>query len=253
MVVLIPLLHLGALAALARPALGPILFALFGWAVGQLSLALGYHRLFSHASYQARPWLRYLLAFLSVQTLQGGIISWAAVHRKHHGLADTDEDPHSPRHGFWWAYWGWMFHEIPARSDPGVRARYCPDLLKDPGLVFFEKTHLIQVALVAWLLYALGGWAWLLWGFFVRVCLVMHATNTVSSFCHGHGYRNHRTADLSTNNFWVNLITFGEGWHNNHHHRPGSARMQYRWWEFDPGWWLLRAFERLGWIRDLRR
>lgn len=250
-VILMPLLHLAALSALLFPSRSGLCICLIWGALAQLGLTLGYHRLFSHASFRPRPWLRYTMAMLAIQTFHGGPIAWAAVHRKHHAHSDQEGDPHSPRHNFWWAQCLWLIHEHPLRVDPGLKQRYCADLLADRGLVWIDRLNFPVIALGAALLYYFGGWTWLTWGFFVRVVLNLHITNMVNSLCHTFGYRNYATKDHSTNHPLVSLLTFGEGWHNNHHHAPGSACLQHRWWEFDPG--CLLAFERLGWITDLRR
>jgi len=252
MVLIMPLLHLLGLAALLYPSPSGMLICLVWGAAAQIGLTLGYHRLFSHGSFQPRPWLRYTLAFLAIQTFHGGPIGWAAVHRKHHAHADQEGDPHSPRHNFFWAQCLWLVHEHPLRVDPGLPQRYCKDLLADRGLVALEYLHFPIVVAGAGLLSASGGLAWLLWGFFMRFLLNLHITNLVNSLCHTHGYRNYDTRDCSTNHPLVALLTFGEGWHNNHHHAPGSACLKHRWWEWDPGWWILRGMQRLGWIGELR-
>lgn len=245
--------HLGALAApffFSWSALG---VALVLYVLTAMSITLGYHRLLTHQSYQAKPWLARALVFLASQSAQAGPAVWVAIHRQHHANADSEDDPHDASRGFWWSHLGWMTVLTPRRLDPDFTRRLARDVLSEPFYAFLDRWFLALCALTMLVLYALGGWPWVFWGVFVRVAAVFHATWLVNSAAHRYGYRSYQTQDLSTNCWWVALLTFGEGWHNNHHAFPRSARHGMRWWELDLSWWVLRLFEKLGWVSKVRR
>ncbi|HEY3998064.1 MAG TPA: fatty acid desaturase [Candidatus Xenobia bacterium] len=248
-VVLMAGVHLAALAAVAMPTRGALCVCLFSVSAVQLAISLGYHRLISHRAYQARPWLRLLLAALAAQSMQGGPIDWATLHRLHHARSDQEGDPHSPRFSLWWGHLGWTFGDFPVSGS--LKRRYCPDLVDDAGLQWVENHYVSMALLVAVTLYLVGGWPWLLWGGPVRVVLNMHATGMINSVAHRFGYRNHDTADGSRNHWLVALLTWGEGWHNNHHARPGGASFGSRWWELDTGFLCLQAWQKAGWAWDI--
>ena len=207
---------------------------------------MGYHRLLTHRSFQTPKLVEYVLTFLGTLANQGGPLRWVAVHRMHHQHSDTEGDPHSPRDGIWWAHLLWWMPHIPALDDPGYYERYVPDLVKDPVLCFLQRFHFLGSLVLAGLLFTLGevwsgvGLSWLVWGMFVRTTLLYHATWLVNSATHSWGYRSYATRDGSTNLWWVALLTLGEGWHNNHHAFPRSARHGIRWWELDLTYCLIR-------------
>jgi fatty-acid desaturase len=250
-------IHLGACAA--------VLPALFSWSAlaaaavvyyltGALGICLGYHRLLTHRSLRlARP-LEYVVATLGVLALQGGPITWVATHRAHHAYSDTERDPHDSRRGFVWSHVAWLFARNPARLSPEEERRFAHDVAADPYHRFLEATMLGWQLALALALFALGGWSWVVWGIFVRLVATYHVTWLVNSAAHLAGYRTYRTPgqDRSTNNWWVALLAWGEGWHNNHHAFPASARHGMRWFEFDVTWWTIKMLGALRVAREIR-
>ncbi len=244
--------HLGALAAPFYVTPSAVVLALVLYVLTALGITLGYHRLLTHRSFKTPLWLERLIVFIGSQSVQAGPAAWVAIHRIHHAKSDKEGDPHSAVQGFWWSHLGWMLHLTPRKLDPEFTARLARDILKDPFHAFLDR-HFFKLCLVtAGLLYSLGGWSWLVWGVFVRVALVFHATWLVNSAAHTFGYRSHPTSDRSTNCWWVALLTMGEGWHNNHHAFPASARHGLRWWEFDLTWLIIRGLERVGLAWDVK-
>ncbi|HEY1656387.1 MAG TPA: fatty acid desaturase [Candidatus Tumulicola sp.] len=243
--------HLGALAALI-PAFftwhALVAAAVVSYFTGALGITLCYHRTLTHRSLRLRKPLEYFLAVCGTLALQGDPIRWVAVHRKHHAHADREGDPHSIHLGFKWAHVDWIYrYNADYPTDEEV-LRYAPDLCADPFYRALRWLSLpLQIAL-AGLLFALGGWAFVVWGIFVRLVVSYHSTWLVNSAAHMLGYRTYSTADRSTNCWWVALMSFGEGWHNNHHAFPFSARHGLRWFEIDMTWWHVRvlAFLRLA-------
>jgi fatty-acid desaturase len=239
-------LHLGALLAFV-----PRFFswwALLGclilhWFTGGIGICMTYHRLLTHRSFATRPrWLEYVLTLVGCCASEGGPIGWVADHRRHHAHSDDEHDVHSPNRGFGWAhmFW-WMTPDITSIHTPEYYEKWAPDLTKDRVLVFLDKFHYVFPILMFGALYAAGGMAWLVWAGFVRSVLVLHTTWLVNSATHIWGYRSHDTRDRSTNNWWVAILTYGEGWHNNHHAFQTSARHGLRWWEIDMTYWAIRA------------
>jgi stearoyl-CoA desaturase (delta-9 desaturase) len=220
-------------------------------------ITLGYHRLLTHRSFQTPRAVEYGLAILGSLANQGGPLRWVAVHRIHHRHSDAAGDPHSPRDGLWWAHLLWWMPHNPALDEPACYRRYVADLTKDPVYRFLERWHILLPLALAGLLFAAGqawgglGISWLVWGTCVRTSLLYHATWLVNSATHLWGYRTYRTRDRSTNLWWVALITLGEGWHNNHHAFPRSARHGLRWWELDLTYGLVRGLSLLGLARQI--
>lgn len=222
-----------------------------------LGITAGFHRLFTHRSFQARPAVRALLAVFGDMALQGPTTYWVASHRRHHRYSDVAGDPHSPHvhadgspSGLWHAHMGWVF-----RHDHEGWMRYVPDLLRDRTLVRIDRLYFLWVALgfvAPGLIGAIAAQHWqgaiggVLWGGFARVFLWHHATYSVNSICHVWGKRPFQTADTSTNHWACALITLGEGWHNNHHAFPASARHGLWWWQLDMTYLTIRALERVG-------
>lgn len=238
------ILHLGAIAALffvTWPAV--VVAALLYWLLVGGGIGMGYHRLLTHRSYQVPRWLEYTLATFGALTLEGGPIFWVATHRLHHQKSDRDGDPHSPRDGAWWAHVGWIVFGRRQHNDTLRMARYAPDLGRHRFYLWLNTYHYVPLVLSAALLYALGGLPWLLWGVCVRVVLGLHATWLVNSATHMWGRRRFATRDDSRNNWWVALLTFGEGWHNNHHAHPTSARHGLAWYEADLTWIQIRLLQ----------
>lgn len=245
-------IHLGALwapATFSWPALG--VAALLHYVLGGWGICLGYHRLLTHRSFRTARWLEYLLAVLGVLSLQGGPITWVADHRIHHGHSDAQRDPHSPQESFLWGHMLWML--FPQRMSLEERGRYTPELWGNPFYRFLERWQLALQLPLAALLWGVGGWPFVVYGIFVRLVAVYHCTWLINSACHRWGYRSFTTLDDSRNLWWVALLTWGEGWHNNHHAIPTSARHGLRWWEVDATFLVIRLLEAFGLARDVER
>lgn len=229
-----------------------ILYFLAGFGI-----TMGYHRLLTHRSFQTSRAVEYLLTVLGLVSNQGGPLQWVAVHRVHHQHSDDEGDPHSPRHGLCWAHFLWWMPHDPTLDEPRHYQRYVTDLSKDPVHRAFQRYHIVVPLMLAGLLYASGqlwggvGLSWVVWGMLVRTALLYHVTWLVNSATHLWGYRTYRTRDHSTNLWWVALITLGEGWHNNHHAFPRSARHGLRWWEVDMTYGLIRLLSLVGLARHV--
>jgi stearoyl-CoA desaturase (delta-9 desaturase) len=226
---------------------------------GGLGVCLGYHRLLTHGSFQTSAPLRFLFGLLGGISGEGSALDWVANHRKHHAFSDQDGDPHSPRDGGLWAHMLWLFPRHTAAENTAHVARWAPDLAKDPGIAFLHKTFLLWHFLIGGALLA-SGWAlygrdvgisWLVWGVAVRMVIVFHVTWFVNSATHMWGYRNYETTDDSRNLWWVGLVAFGEGWHNNHHAYQRMAAHGHKWWEVDVTYWAILVLERLGLAWDV--
>ncbi len=241
------LFHLGAVAALFMFNWKAFATAVFlYWFCTGLGISMGFHRLLTHRSYKVPRPLEYLFAICGALTLEGGPISWVATHRIHHQNSDLPGDPHSPRDGAWWAHVGWILLGETNHNNTRVMSKYAPDLAKQPFYVWLNNYHWVPMIVLGFLLYAFGGLPMMLWGIAVRVVVGLHATWLVNSATHMWGRRRFATRDDSRNNWWVALMTFGEGWHNNHHAHPTSARHGLAWYEFDPTWLTIRVLRRLG-------
>ncbi|MGH7737746.1 MAG: acyl-CoA desaturase [Candidatus Tyrphobacter sp.] len=219
--------------------------AFLAYVTGAIGVTLGYHRTLTHRSLRLRWGLEYVVATLGALAMQGAPIEWVATHRVHHAHSDHEGDPHTTRHGFTWAHVKWLLFQnryVPTRRE---RAKHCPDLVKDPYYRVLSYLSIpLQVAL-GLALFAIGGWPWVVWGIFARLIFTYHTTWFVNSASHWAGYRTFRTGDRSTNSWWVALMSFGEGWHNNHHAFPFSARHGMAWFEIDVTWWHIKALQML--------
>ena len=181
---------------------------------------------------------------------QKGVLWWAANHRHHHKFSDLSEDIHSPLlTGFWWSHVGWI---LSVYYDE-TKWELIPDLKKFPELVWLNKYHQVPLVLYGATLYLLGGWSAFVWGFLVSTVLLWHGTFTINSLSHVYGTRRYVTTDTSRNNFWLALLTLGEGWHNNHHTYQSSANQGFFWWEVDGSFYILKALSWIGVTRDLRK
>jgi len=240
--IVLALLHLGAIAALfmfSWTAFATAVF--FYWIATGLGISMGYHRLHTHRSYKVPTALEYFFAVCGTLTLEGGPIFWVATHRVHHQNSDQPGDPHSPRDGAWWSHAGWILLGETKHNNTRLMSKYAPDLAKDRFYVWLNNNHWLPVVALGVLLLAIGGLPMMLWGICVRVVFGLHATWLVNSATHMWGSRRFPTRDDSRNNWWVALLTFGEGWHNNHHAHPTSARHGLAWYEFDPTWITLKV------------
>jgi stearoyl-CoA desaturase (delta-9 desaturase) len=247
------LFHLGAIAALFMFNWRAFAVTAFlYWLTVGLGISLGYHRLHTHRSYKAPLALEYFFAVCGALTLQGGPISWVATHREHHQKSDQPGDPHTPREGGWWAHIGWIIFGSSNHSNTLRMAKYAPDLAKHRFYVWLNDYHWVPMVVLGIVLLAAGGLPMLLWGIGVRVVVGLHTTWLVNSATHMWGKRRFATRDDSRNNWWVALITFGEGWHNNHHAHPTSARHGLAWYEFDPSWIEIRILEYFGIAKAVR-
>jgi stearoyl-CoA desaturase (delta-9 desaturase) len=240
-------LHIGAVAALfffSWRALS-VAVVLYCIATG-LGISMGYHRLHTHRSYKVPRALEYFFAVCGVLTLEGGPIFWVAVHRLHHQKSDQPGDPHSPRDGAFWAHVGWILFGETNHNNTRALAKYTPDLARHRFYVVLNNYHWVPLVALTALLYAWGGLPFVLWGICLRIVCGLHATWLVNSATHMWGARRFATRDDSRNNWWVALISFGEGWHNNHHAHPVSARHGLAWYEFDPSWLLIKTLRACG-------
>jgi len=249
-----------ALAVIHAVALLALLPQFFSWGAlaaaavlwyltGALGICLSFHRILTHRSVVVPKWLEYGTAVLGTLAVQGGPIDWVSTHRKHHAFSDTDGDPHDANKGFWWSHVVWLFAPNKAIPRGEEEIRYAKELHADPFYRALEEmTVPLQIALgIA--LFLMGGWPFVIWGIFVRLVVVYHITWFVNSATHQYGYRNYRTDDLSTNNWWVAILAWGEGWHNNHHAFPFSARHGLRWFEVDFTWMTIKF---LAWLKLAR-
>jgi stearoyl-CoA desaturase (delta-9 desaturase) len=240
-------LHIGAIASLFYFSWGRLAAAvvLYYFATG-LGISMGYHRLHTHRSYKVPKWLEYFFAVCGTLTLEGGPIFWVATHRLHHQFSDQPGDPHSPRDGAFWSHMGWILFGETNHNNTRVMSRYAPDLAKDRFYVWLNNYHWVPIVVLTVILYAIGGIPLVLWANFMRIVFGLHATWAVNSATHMWGKRRFDIRDDSRNTWWVALISFGEGWHNNHHAHPTSARHGLAWYEFDPSWLLIKVLKRLG-------
>ncbi len=228
------------------------LCAALHWVTVGLGITLGYHRLLTHRSFKAPKWFEYFLTVCGALALQSGPMKWVATHRIHHAYTDRPQDPHSPNRGFWWSHMFWLFAYDEVLDHPTKHWRYAPEIANDPVHRFISKTNSLQQILLGLLLLAWGGWPFVIWGVAVRVVLGWHTTWFVNSAAHIWGYRTYDTGESSTNNWWVALLTFGEGWHNNHHAYPTSAAHGLRWWELDMTYLTVRFLALAGVVGDIR-
>jgi sn-1 stearoyl-lipid 9-desaturase len=227
-------------------------FLVFSYLSESLGVGIGYHRLLTHRSFKAPKWLEYVLTTLGTLSIQNGAIEWVATHRIHHAHTETDEDPHTPRHGAFWAHVGWIYRGTAQEHDEATLKRFVPDLLKDRFHVLLARHYYVSSIILGVILLAAGGWTLVLWGIFLRTVFGWHSTWLVNSATHLWGTRRFETADDSTNNALIAVLSFGEGWHNNHHAHPTSARHGLKWYEFDMNWLMIRLFNFLGWAKQVK-
>ena len=211
--------------------------------VRMFGVTAGYHRYFSHRTYRTSRVGQFLLAFLAQSSAQRGILWWAAKHRHHHKHSDTSLDVHSPRQrGFWYAHVGWIF--TPRHGETDLDA--VPDLTKYPELVWLDRHPYLPATVLGAAAFFFAGWSGLVVGFVWSTVLLYHGTFFINSLAHVHGTQRYVTGDDSRNNWWLAVITLGEGWHNNHHTYQRSTRQGFRWYEFDPTFYALTM---LSWVR----
>lgn len=245
--------HAGAIVALFLFSWkGLALAAFLWWVTGSLGIGMCYHRLLTHRGYKTYRWLEYILTTCGTLALEGGPIAWVATHRIHHQNTDKEGDPHSPQDGGFWAHMGWILTGKAIHHNTAELFPYVPDLRKDKFHVWISKWHWLPTTVMGLLFLGIGGWSWLFWGIFFRTTVGLHATWLVNSATHIWGSQRFLTGDTSTNSFWVAILTWGEGWHNNHHAFPQIARHGYVWYEVDCTWYGIMALQYLGLIWDVR-
>ncbi len=245
--------HIGAVAALFMfnwQALAACL--LLWWVTGSLGIGMGYHRLLTHRGFKTPKVVEYFLTLCGLLALEAGPIAWVVTHRIHHAHTDVPGDPHTPRDGSWWAHMGWVLKGTAQRYKKDVCMRYAPDLMKDTVQRWFERLYYVPVIVLGVALLSIGGWPMLFWGVFLRVTLNLHATWLVNSATHLWGGRRFETKDDSRNTWWVALLTWGEGWHNNHHAHPSAAKHGLAWYEVDVNWWGIRTLKLLGLAKEIK-
>ena len=236
--------------------------AIFFYALRMFAITGFYHRYFSHKSFRTSRTLQFIFGVIGASSVQRGPLWWAANHRIHHAHADKSEDVHSPvQHGFLWSHMCWFL----SRRNFRTRLDHIRDFARFPELRFIDRYDVVVPTLFAVILFLFGqllanvapdlgtnGWQMLVWGFVISTVVLYHMTFTITSLAHQIGYRRYDTQDTSRNHFILALITFGEGWHNNHHFYPSSARQGFRWWELDLTYYILWMFQMLGLIWDVR-
>lgn len=258
-VIWMAVMHAGAVAAFWYVSWQAVAVCIFlHWVTACLGVTLGYHRLLTHGSLEVPRWLKYFFSICGMLSAEGSPLFWVATHRKHHVLSDQEGDPHSPYDGFWWSHFLWFEPRQPKEELEGLFRRWAPDLYRDPVQRFFHKTFILFPILLGVALYAVGeyffqqGWAFLLWGLCARLVFCYHSTWFVNSATHLWGYRNYETTDNSRNLWWVALISYGEGWHNNHHAHQRLARHGHKWWELDVTYGVIWCLKKVGLARKVQ-
>lgn len=226
-------------------ALGVMIF--LHWLFGSIGICLGYHRLLTHRSFQLPKWLEYAIAILGALAMQGGPIFWVAGHRLHHAhTEDPDRDPYSSQRGFWWSHMLWILYPRAEFFEEQHYKKFASDLYRNSFYRWLNRNFLMLQIPVGVLLYALGGWSFVIYGVFLRAVILWHTTWFINSAAHLRGYRSFELKDSSRNLWWAAILTYGEGWHNNHHAHPNVAKAGYSWWEIDMTWWAIKTLQTLG-------
>lgn len=244
------LVHLAALLIFFVPFHWYLPVACFAlYALRMFFVTAGYHRYFSHRSYKTSRVFQFVIAFMAMTSVQKGVLWWAAHHRHHHRFSDQEEDLHSPTlFGFFWSHIGWIISD----KYNDTRLNYIGDFAKFPELLWLDKYYIVPPVTLGVVLWLIGSWPLLIWGFFLNTVLVWHGTFTINSLSHLFGSRRYQTTDTSKNNLLLALVTLGEGWHNNHHHFMAAARQGFFWWEIDITYYILLALEKIGLVWDLQ-
>lgn len=247
------LFHLIALAAPFFFNWKAILFALFLlWLAGSPGIGIGYHRLLTHRGFKTYKWMEYLLTVCATLTLEGGPFFWVAIHRVHHQNTDKEGDPHSPRDGGFWSHMGWVITGRTLQNHAPELLPFVPDLRKDRFHTWISRWHWLPITVLGIVLFLTGGISWVLWCVFFRTVWGLHSTWFVNSATHMWGSQRFLTGDSSKNSLWVAILSFGEGWHNNHHANPQAARHGIRWYEIDMSWYGIWVMQKLGLAWDVK-
>ncbi len=244
-------IHIAAIAAvfLYPPTLELVLLAVGLFFLRMFGITAGYHRYFAHRGFKTGRVFQFVLAWLGTMSSQKGVLWWSGLHRHHHKYSDMEEDIHSPKRGFWWSHHGWIL--CPKYDEtPAAQLREFADY---PELIFINRYWVVGPTVLGVALYLIGGMPYVFWGTFLSTVLLYHGTFTINSLAHVWGSRRYETTDTSRNNFWLALLTMGEGWHNNHHHYQSTARNGFFWWEVDFSYYILVALSWVGIVWDLRQ
>jgi stearoyl-CoA desaturase (Delta-9 desaturase) len=244
------LVHLSAFAAIwTGVTLQAVVVCVVLYWTRMWAVTAGYHRYFSHRSFKTSRAFQFVLAFLAQTSLQRGAIWWASIHRHHHKHSDTELDVHSPVHrSFLYSHVGWIFSNRDDTADYST----VQDLTRYPELRWLNRFHHAPGVLLGAVVWLLFGWTGLVVGFVWSTVLLYHGSFSINSLAHVHGKQRYATGDDSRNNWWLSIITMGEGWHNNHHAYQSSTRQGFRWYEFDPTYYVLKALSWVGLVWDLR-
>ncbi|MBD1868294.1 fatty acid desaturase [Cyanobacteria bacterium FACHB-471] len=241
-------IHLLALLApwfFSWSALGAAIF--LHWLLGSIGICLGYHRLLTHRSFQVPKPLEYIIATIGALALQGGPIFWVSGHRQHHLYTeDADKDPYAASRGFWWSHMLWLLYPRAEFFKRETYQKYAPDLARDPYYRWLDSNFLLLQIPLGLLLFGLGGWSFVIYGSILRAVILWHSTWLINSATHMTGYRSFEVEDGSRNLWWAAILTYGEGWHNNHHAHPNVAKAGWKWWEVDVTWWAIQVLRTLG-------
>jgi fatty-acid desaturase len=253
--------HVGCLVApffFSWTALGVCIF--LHWLTCSIGICLGYHRYLAHKSMKLKAPAEFAVMVCGAISGEGSPLTWAATHRIHHQKSDQKGDPHSPLESVWWSHILWLFVARKKEDSDLMFRKYIPELLDNRMLMFFERTYPLWLwgtgLLLMGLGYAIDGWfgaiSMVTWAMCVRMTVAYHSTWFVNSATHLWGYRNYETRDHSRNLWWVALVAYGEGWHNNHHAHPSVAPAGHHWWEIDMTWWSIKALKFVGQAYDVR-
>jgi fatty-acid desaturase len=246
-------IHLFALAApwtFTKTGLGLMLF--FYWLSASIGICFTFHRLLTHRGFTVPKPVEYFVTLCGMLASEGGAITWVAMHRMHHTWSDRPQkDLHTPKDGFLWSHIGWIVCKL-GNNRREMEQKWAPELVADPVHRAMNELHVYPNIFLGLALFAWGGWPYVIWGIFLRLVVNLHATWFVNSAAHTWGYRTYDTPEGSTNLWWVGLIAWGEGWHNNHHAFQRSARHGLEWYELDLTWWTIRGLAALGIVRDVQ-
>jgi stearoyl-CoA desaturase (Delta-9 desaturase) len=217
------------------------------YAVRMFAITAFYHRYFSHRTFQMGRVMQFIAGFIGATATQKGPIWWAAHHRVHHKESDTTKDPHNSHEGFWHSHWFWFLYKESEHTD----FESIPDLTRFPELKLIDRFWVVPPVVLGFGMFAIGGWHWTVWGYFVSTVLLSNATYTINSLMHYWGKQRFETGDESRNHLLLALITFGEGWHNNHHRYQASTRNGFYWNEIDITYAILKMMSWIGLVSDL--
>lgn len=242
-----------------------VTFLIMHYLCGMVGITFGFHRLLAHKGFKAILPVEYIAAFFGTLACQGGPISWIGQHRVHHAYSDKPEDPHDMNKGFWHSHVGFIFNRRADLNTVEEVSHYCPDIAKNKYYLFLENYMILIQFLVGFFLMFLGGFigsqpgfdwhnaiSFAIWGIFVRLVAGYHVTWLVNSATHKWGSRPNKTNDASRNNWWVGILAFGEGWHNNHHAQPRAARHGWKWWQFDQTWIMISTLKLFKMVNNVK-